>query len=134
MSRENVELVRGFMPEDGTDLTAVFAEPGAASAGGLLNDDAPVRFVAASGEMGGKGPEGFYETWRDWLAPWESYRIYTEEIVDRGDRVVALVRLAGVTQRDGVEMGHDAATVFRFEDGRIAEIVFTLDRGEVLGA
>lgn len=120
------------MPPDGTDLVVVFGEAGAFSAGGLVRDDAPVRFVAPSAELKGTGPEGFYATWEDWLAPWESYRMYTQELVDCGDRVVALVQLVGVTRRDGVEMGHEAATVFRFAGGRIAEIVFTMDRDEAL--
>jgi ketosteroid isomerase-like protein len=134
VSRENVQIVRAFMPPDGTDLTVVFGRPGGASAGGLVRDDASIRFVAPSGEMGGRGPEGFYEKWEDWLTPWESYRIYTEDVVDRGDRVVQLVELVGVTKRDGVEMRHEAAAVFHFEAGEIAEIVFTMDREAALGA
>ena len=133
MSTENVEKVRAVMPPDGTDLAEVFGRPGGFSAGGIVRDDATVRFSSASGgEMAGTGTSGFYERWADWLTPWESYRIYTEELIDRGDRVVALVQLVGVTRRDGVQMGHEGATVFRFEGGEIAEIVFTMDRDDAL--
>jgi ketosteroid isomerase-like protein len=120
------------MPPDGTDLTVIFGQPDGASAGGLVRDDATIRFVALSGEMAGTGPEGFYERWADWLMPWETYRIYTEEIFDRGDRVVMLVELVGVTKRDSVEMRHEAAAVFHFDGGEIAEIVFTMDREEAM--
>lgn len=135
MSHEHVESVRAFMPPDGTDLVEMLGTTGGASVGGpLVPDDVRVRFVAPSAEMGGTGTEGLYEGWEDWLTPWQSYRIYTEELVDRGDRVVALVRLVGVTRRDGVEMEHRPAAVFRFEDDRIAEIVFAMERDEALTA
>jgi ketosteroid isomerase-like protein len=132
VSQENVELVRAFMPPDGTDLADVFGRPGGASSGGLVRDDVKVRFVAGDVKMAGSGPEGFYERWGDWLEPWASYRIYTEDVVDRGDRVVMLVELVGVTKRDAVEMRHEAAAVFHFDAGEIAEIVFTLERDEAL--
>jgi ketosteroid isomerase-like protein len=132
VSQANVESVRAFMPPDGTDLVVVFGRAGAFPSEGLVRDDASVRFVSPSAEMEGTGSEGFYETWQDWLSPWESYRMYVEELLDRGDRVVALVQLVGVTKRDGVEMGHPGATVFRFEGDQIAEIVFTMDRDGAL--
>ena len=132
MSSERLERVRALIPPDGTDLAATFGVPGGVSAGGLVADDVPVRFVSASAEMAGAGPEGFYDRWADWLEPWESYRIYTEDVVERADRVVMLVRLVGVTKRDHVEMEHESAAVFRFEGERIAEIVFTMERGAAL--
>jgi ketosteroid isomerase-like protein len=132
VSREQLESVRALIPPDGTDLVDTFGAPGDVSAGGLVADDVPVRFVSPSAEMAGAGPEGFYERWADWLEPWESYRIYTEELVERGERVVALVRLVGVTKRDQVEMEHQSAAVFRFEGDRIAEIVFTMEREAAL--
>ena len=132
MSRENVERIRAILPPDGTDLVEIFGPGRSFSAGGLMADDAVVRFVARDGEMGGKGSDAFYDRWADWLEPWESYRIYTEDLVGRGDRVVALVRLRGVTKRDGVEMEHEAAGVFHFEGDQVVEMDFNLDREDAL--
>lgn len=132
MSRENAERVKAIMPPDGTDLVPAFADGLPLSGGGVVRDDAAVRFVARDAEMGGSGVDDFRARWADWLEPWESYRIYTDEVVERGDRVVCLVRLRGVTTRDGVEMEHEAAAVFRFDGDTVGEITFTLDREEAL--
>ena len=134
MSQDNVDRVRAIMPPEGTDLTEVFgAGGGPVSTGGLVADDATVSFAARSAESTRRGPDGFREGWADWLEPWQSYRIYYDDVVDRGDRVVALVRLRGVTKRDGVEIEHEAAGVFRFEGERVVELEFNLDRENALG-
>jgi hypothetical protein len=122
-----------MFPPDGTEVREVFVDPSGFSSGGLVADDATVRFVAPSAEIEAQGPEGFRERWADWLEPWESYRMYTDEFVDQGSRIVALTRLRGVTKRDRVEMEHEAAAVFRFEGDEVVEIEFNLDREDALG-
>jgi ketosteroid isomerase-like protein len=119
------------MPPDGTDLTELFV-PGGFSIGGLLADDAVVRFVAPSAESSSTGPDGFFDTWSDWLEAWESYRLFYDDVVERGDSVVALVRLRGVTRRDRVEMEQEAAGIFRFDGDKVVEIEFNLDREDAL--
>jgi ketosteroid isomerase-like protein len=132
VAESRLELVRAVFPPDGTELRDVFVEGDGFPAGGLMAEDATVRFVAPSAETSAQGPEGFRERWADWLEPWESYRMYTDDFVDRGDRVVALTRLCGVTKRDGVEMQHEAAAVFRFEGDQVVEVEFNLDREDAL--
>jgi ketosteroid isomerase-like protein len=133
MSQSKLEQVRAIAPPDGTDLVELFAAAGPAiDTGGLVAGDATVRFTAPSAEIEAQGPEGFRERWDDWLEPWESYRMYTDDIVDRGDRVVILTRLKGVTKRDRVEMEQEAAAVFRFEGDQVVEIEFNLDRDDAL--
>ena len=133
MSQERVELVRAITPPDGTDLVEAFAAGRPISAGGLVSNEATVTFTSRSAESTRQGPDGFREGWTDWLEPWESYRMYTDDFVDRDDRVVALVRLRGVTKRDGVEIEHEAAGVFRFDGDEVVEIEFNLDRDDALG-
>lgn len=127
-----MELIRSGLPEDGTDLVAAFENDSSFLGGALMAEGVPVRFVAQSGEMGGTGPEEFYERWTDWLEPWETYRMYVDDVIDRGDSVVCLVRLRGVTKHGGVEMEHEGASIFRFEGDRVAEVVFTMGRKEAL--
>lgn len=134
MSQDRVELVRAIMPPDGTELVGRFGVEGGASGGGLVADDAKVSFVAPSAESRSAGPDAFREGWADWLEPWESYRIYCDDIVDRGDRIVALVRLRGVTRHGGVEVEHEAAGVFRFEGDEVVELEFNLDRQDALSS
>jgi ketosteroid isomerase-like protein len=132
MSESRLERVRAVMPPDGTDLVGVFGVSGAVNDGGLVADDATVRWVSPNVENVVSGPEGFIQSWADWLEPWQSYRISYDDIVERGDRVVILVRFRGVTQRDGVEVEHEAAAVFRFEGDQVVEIEFNLDREDAL--
>jgi hypothetical protein len=128
-----LEQVRALMPPEGTDLVDVFgpdAEP--IETGGLVRDDAAVNMVARNAERATVGPEGFREIWADWLEPWESYRIYYDDVVEREDRVILLVRMRGVTKHGGVEMEHEAAGVFRFEGDQVVEMEFNLDREDAL--
>lgn len=124
--------MRAIAPADGSDLVELFGRPRGFSTGGLVAGDAPIRFVARSAETSGVGPAGFFETWADWLEPWESYRIYNDEILDRGDRVVLLVRLRGVTKRGGVELEEEAGAIFHFDGDEVTEIEFRLEPHEAL--
>lgn len=121
--------MRAIAPPDGTDLVQLFdTTRGALDSSGLVAQDATIRFVAPSAENTRHGPEGLRDGWTDWLEAWESYLIRYDDIIERGDRVVALVRLHGVTKHGGVRLEQDAAAVFRFAGDRIVEIEFNLDR------
>jgi len=132
VSQENLERLAAVMPGDGTDLTKVFAPDSGFSAAGLIADDAIIRFIAPSAEQETAGPDGFFGTWADWLEPWESYTIHYDDVEDRGDLVIALVRLCGVTKRGGVEIEQEAAGLFKFANGKVIEIEFNLDREDAL--
>jgi ketosteroid isomerase-like protein len=140
MSRENVELVRSLIPEQ-VDLVQVFSEGIEALAtafAGLLDKmapDAEIVFVpVAPGNPGAgyEGLEGLMEGWRDWLAPWESYVIDVEDLVDQGSSVVALVNMRARTEHGGVEMEQQGATIWTVEEGKIVRMSFHLDRGDAL--
>jgi hypothetical protein len=88
--------------------------------------------VARNAEQGTAGPEGFREIWADWLEPWQSYRIYYDQVVERDDKVIMLVRLRGITKHGGVEMEHEAAAVFQFDGDEVSEMEFNLDREDAL--
>jgi ketosteroid isomerase-like protein len=135
MPESRLERMRAVMPPDGADFVEVLSAGGTGiDSGDLIAQDATVRFVApgARAEISSSGPEGFREGWADWLEAWESHRIYIDDVFEKGDSVVMLVRLHGVTKRDGVEMEQEAAAVFRFEGDQVVEIEFNLDREDVL--
>jgi ketosteroid isomerase-like protein len=97
----------------------------------VLAPDAKVIFATPSGPPTEfHGADGFLEGWRDWLAPWASYTVEVEELIDAGDRVLAHARLTGETKRDHVRMEHPAAAVIEVRDGKISRIEFHLDRDE----
>ena len=129
---DRLEQVRALLPPEGTDLTEVFGgDAGTVSTGDLVKDDATVSFTSRNAENTREGPEGFREGWADWLEPWETYRVHHEDLIERGDEVIWLVRLRGVTKRDGVEMEHEGAAVFRFAGGLVQEITFMLGRSGI---
>jgi ketosteroid isomerase-like protein len=142
MSRENVELVKTLQPSE-VDLvaSAADAERGegffAADAGSeAFAEDFEVEFVAAgSGRRPHyRGGSGALEGWRDWLSPWASYRVESQEFIDAGDDVVALVHVRARTSRDDVEVEHSPAAVWTVKEGKIVRVRFFLEREEALKA
>lgn len=143
MSRENVEVVKNIQPA-GVDLTELFADEASAETPfgadvdpDIFVSDFEVRFISQlreGPEVEYRGVDGLFKGWRDWLAPWSSYRLRVEDILDAGDEVVVLAQVNGRTARDGVEIEHPAAAVWTFEDGRIVRLRFYLDQGDALRA
>jgi SnoaL-like domain len=140
MSQRNVDVVRGLQP-DGVDLVPLFAGEGAEAAlnadagSGVIRPDAEIAFVA--GESGVEqrdlhGLPGLIEGWRDWLEGWDSYVLNVEDLLEAGERVVALVRIKGRTSRDGVELEHTPAAVWELEDGIVVGLTFYLDRAQAM--
>jgi ketosteroid isomerase-like protein len=141
MSRENVELVKALQPVD-NDLVELFTvenaldTPMLSASPDSFEDDFEVTFI--SGEPGveiqRRGPEGLVDAWREWLAPWASYRMTLEDVLDAGDNVVVLVHVEGRTAHDDVLMTHDAAAVWSIRRGKITRIGFYLHREHALKA
>jgi ketosteroid isomerase-like protein len=134
MSEDPVVIVRdAFFPE-GLDLVAVLesGEFGRAIRVEALAEDAEVVFATPSGPRAMfLGPGGFVEGWRDWLAPWASYTVTVEELIEAGGgRILALAQLSGETRRDHVKIEHPAAAVLEVRDGKITRVEFHLDRDE----
>jgi ketosteroid isomerase-like protein len=79
-----------------------------------------------------EGLEGYVEAWRDWLAPYESYRAELEGWFDGGDNVVLFVRQVAQTAVGGVPIEAESAVVFSFREGRLVRLEFHLDRDRAL--
>jgi ketosteroid isomerase-like protein len=135
VSQENIELARNALFRDTIDLVALSfsgdferaVEPSA------FSPDVVVIFVTPSGprtEYRGLG--GLVAGWRDWLAPWASYEVEVKEMLDAGDRVVALAELRGETRHDGVRVEQPGASVLTIADGKIVRVEFHLDQREAL--
>jgi ketosteroid isomerase-like protein len=141
MSSPHVEMIKRLQP-DGVDLVTLFSEDGEGLVSKedekLFDDAFEVRFIAeaaGANDIIGRGVEGLTETWRDWLTPWKSYRLDSEEFIDAGRDVVVFVRIEGETERDSVVVRHAPAAIWRFSDeGKIVAIHFYLNRAEALEA
>jgi ketosteroid isomerase-like protein len=123
-SADMVELVKG----DGLEF---FAPPD------LLTEDFEIEFVPAALDTPGAegGIEGLREGWRRWLAPYESYIVTIQDLMDGGgDDVVQTVHVRAVTARDGVAVEHEPAAVYTVRDGKIARIRFFLSHEEAFAA
>jgi ketosteroid isomerase-like protein len=132
MSTANVELVRAILPAE-RDLVEVFAsdDPVGAFIGDARISVADIEVEFAGSQSGApgqhyRGLDGLLEGWRDWLTPWESYKIEVEELIDAGDEVVMLVNVQARTSRDGVALEHKPAAVWTVRDGTIVRVKFYL--------
>jgi hypothetical protein len=136
MPSRNAELLATVLPQD-ADLVAMTDSPtGFMGAGAsFVSPDLEVRFTGGlSGGTGTeyRGPEGFIEGWRDWLEPYESYRIHFDEPFDAGDKVVTFATVKARTARHGVEVEHAPAAVWTIENGQLVAVSFFLDRDVAL--
>ena len=138
MSRENVELIRALIPPPETDLAALFRddalfEQTASALEAIIDPDVEAR----ANWMGGTrydGIEGFRRLWLDWLEPWTSYYTQIEELIDAGDRVLALIRDHGERSDTDAEIELTASSVWEIRDGRIVGVSFYTDRDEAFAA
>ncbi len=117
MSAENVQIVRRALEawEEG-DLKAAAA---------LLDPDIAWRMPSNLPETGTyRGREEVVRRLEDFLEAWGELTIAVEELIDAGDRVVALVRYSGMGQESGVQVSGRAtdAQVWTLRDGRVVRV------------
>jgi uncharacterized protein len=128
MSQENVELVRNaYMANNKGDREAALR-----SADPDIVIDATRRLLNPTTYVG-------IDDARQWFADmdevWERFGLEVDELIDAGDRVVALGRLTGKGKASGVEVEQPIADVWTVRDSRIVrgEIGYT-SRQEALEA
>jgi ketosteroid isomerase-like protein len=129
MSRENVELLRTAFD----NFLAGKSEFGAELLDPEIEWDAsetPVLDI--SGVY--RGAEAVRQFWREWLAAWETVQ-FEYELVDAGDRVVALIdqRMQGRSTGIEVLLGK-YAQVYTFRDGLIVHWKLYMSQSEALEA
>jgi ketosteroid isomerase-like protein len=129
MSRENVELLRTAFD----NFLAGKSEFGAELLDPEIEWDAsetPVLDI--SGVY--RGAEAVRQFWREWLAAWETVQ-FEYELVDAGDRVVALIdqRMQGRSTGIEVPLGK-YAQVYTFRDGLIVHWKLYMSQSEALEA
>lgn len=122
MSEENVEVVRG--------LFAAFQNVD--DVGNLerrLDEvreifDPEVEWVAAPHSLLAsedyRGFDGVRRFWTQFLSAWDEYGVEVEELIDRGDQVVAVMRLSGRTNE--LEVDEARSSLLTLRNGRIVRI------------
>jgi ketosteroid isomerase-like protein len=81
-----------------------------------------------------QGADGLVERWRDWLSPYESFRMDIEDLIDSGDVLVTCVRQFGTPTGGGPEVDAESAAVWWLRDDRLVRVEFHLDREKALQA
>jgi len=139
MSEENVEIIRTLIPPEETDVAALFRDDGTFEQMRTALDP----FIDPEGEAVGLwepgeirtyvGPEGLRRLWLDWLEPWASYYVRVEKLVDRGDRVVALIRDVGRRHDTDATVEIKAGSIWTLREGKVVRVEFC-SREEALEA
>jgi ketosteroid isomerase-like protein len=138
MSRENVELIRALIPPPETDIATLFRDDALfEQTASALEAFIDPEVESLANWMGGTkyvGVEGFRKLWLDWLEPWTSYYTHVEELIDAGDRVLALIRDHGERADTDAEIELTASSVWEIRDGKIARVAFYTDRDDAFAA
>jgi ketosteroid isomerase-like protein len=65
-----------------------------------------------------RGRDSFERFFRGWLESFEDFRVEPEQVVERGNRLIAVVRQTGRGRASGVQVDARLAHVWTVEDGR----------------
>lgn len=137
MSRGALEVAgRFFEPIFGGDadiVEAVEDDEAWFESGKLMDATAPIRFITGGGAEMAAGPfrgaAGCRQGWREWVAPWEHFRMIIEEVrVVDAETILVLVRTIGLLPGSDKQVVEDAAAVMKVEEGRIVAMDHYLDR------
>ena len=75
------------------------------------------------------GIDGLRAGWREWMEPWEEFRVGVEDVVDAGNGfVLVLGEATGRTRGTGAEVPQEVAVLCHVDAGRIDRLGFYLDQ------
>jgi ketosteroid isomerase-like protein len=129
MSQENVEIIRRAMEaynSHGVDGLIDFAHPGVTV----------YPFPEWVEEPIYRGKDGWKALLEEWTENFDDFKWETEQLIDAGEKVVALVRLQGHIKGTRVPVSQPVGAVFVgfYDDGTVAEARFFMTFREALEA
>jgi ketosteroid isomerase-like protein len=139
VSGQNIEQLKAVLPGPDVDIAALvrdqrmFASTVEALQG-LFHPDLESVPAWRGGGTTYSGIEGFREMWIDWLAPWATYHVQVEEMIEADDTVVVLVRDRARRQDMDVDVELISGSAWRFRDGKIARVEFYANREDLRAA
>jgi ketosteroid isomerase-like protein len=147
MSKENVEIVARFYPDTSVDISKLMSDEDAMTryeapllplihpSFDVILDPAHAGLSDTTRGRNLQGIDAFREMWRDWLSPWESFRLDVEDLLPLVDsRVLALADMRARPKTGGIEMSLRVAAIWTLTDGQVSRIQLFLDRDEALKA
>ena len=124
MSKENVEIVRGFAD--------AYNRGAFDSAFEYLHPNIKVRGYEGRTE---RGRDLAIEGFMGWREDWDSFTSELEEFIDLGsDRAVVIFRNRGRGKRSGVEIDARTGEIWGFKDGKVSELILYRNPQEALEA
>jgi len=118
------ELQRGYEALNRGDLSVVL---------GLLDRDIEWHEPAPSPEAGiHRGRDSFERFFRGWIESFDDFRVEPEQVVERGETLIAVVRQSGKGRASGVEVEARLAHVWTVESGRAVRWEAVADADEAL--
>ena len=138
MSEENLELSRAYFDEiarsgqQGLDPRATVSKMAEFWAPEMEWDMSEAEAPDIAGVY--RGIEAGSQLWREWFAAWETLQ-FEYELVDGGDRVVALIDLRMRGRSTGIEVSLGKhAFVTTFKDGLMVHTKLYMSQSEALEA
>ena len=130
MSRENVELVRGAIE----GLNAADWDPDAEPK--LIHPEGRTYPPAEwPGPEVYEGPEGRAALIREWTSTFDDLHGEIERLIDDGERVIALLRMRGISTASGVEVDWPLGFIASdFAEGRAREVRWFISPEQTLAA
>jgi ketosteroid isomerase-like protein len=128
MSKENVELVRTAMKSfnlEGVEAIADRVDP-------AFETTTPSSLSVEPDTY--RGPEGLRRWWDAWDDTMDEVRFDVDELIDAGDRVVAVSRLVARSRTTGMEFEQAVTLVWTLRDGRALRMDPYATREEALRA
>ena len=128
MSQENVEIVRTVMESfnlKGVDAIAEQIHPD-------FETTTPPSLAVEPDTY--RGPEGVRRWFDAWEGTMEEVRFDVDELVDAGDRVIAVSRMVARSHTTGIEVEQAVALVWTLRDGRAVRLDSYATRDEAVQA
>jgi ketosteroid isomerase-like protein len=76
------------------------------------------------------GHDGVRRVFESVFESFDEFQVEVEELLDLGDRVLAILRIAGTAKLTGMELGTPGAHLFSFRDGKIVKLQLFVDPAE----
>jgi SnoaL-like domain len=101
----------------------------------ILSPDVLLSGLVADGMVDSRGFEEMAEFLRDFFGQWANYRIEVNQLTPVDDsHVVMEGRQHGVGKHSGIQISESLYIVFCFQDDRVTEMYWHMDRAEALKA
>jgi ketosteroid isomerase-like protein len=131
MSQENVEIVRGIYEavarRDAAAPFAVYAED-------IVWDVSNSRRATIMDSVAYHGHEGVRKFWEEAVSAFGTVDLDVDEVIDAGDRVVALIREHEIGRTSGVPVDTRHVAVWTLADGKVVRMQIFDDREQALKA